>query len=66
MAIKKVKFEDIKKSRGRTNKAELDLLTDAQITEAVLSDEDSVIPTEKELKEFGTPKKRGFKDEKKD
>ena len=59
MGIERVKFEDIKKLKGRTSRKELDRLTDAQIKEAVLGDRDSAMPTEKELKEFERPKKRG-------
>lgn len=58
MAIKKVKFEDIKKSRGRTKKEDLDKITDKDIAESVLSDEDAVIPSDDELKEFKKPKER--------
>lgn len=58
MAIKKIKFEDIKKSKGRTKKEELDKISDKEISEAVLADKDSVIPTDKELKEFTKPKER--------
>lgn len=64
MAIKKIKFEDIKKSKGRTTKKELDKLTDSDIKEAVLSDKDSAMPTKDELKEFGEPKKRNISDDK--
>ena len=59
MGIKKVKLEDIKNLRGRTSKDELDKMSDTEIQEAVLGDKDSVIPTEKELQEFGKPKRRG-------
>ncbi|WP_293635239.1 hypothetical protein [Shewanella sp. CG12_big_fil_rev_8_21_14_0_65_47_15] len=38
--------------------SEVDALTDKDINEAVLSDPDSVVPTEKELEEFGKPKER--------
>lgn len=58
MAVKKVKLEDIKKSRGRTKKEDLDKITDSDINESVLSDKDSVVPTDKELEEFGKPKER--------
>jgi hypothetical protein len=63
MAIKKVKFEDIKRLRGRTTKEELDKMTDARIKQAVLSDRDAAMPTARELKEFGKPRKRGHKTE---
>ena len=62
MGIKRVKFEDITKSKGRTTKEELDKLTDANIKEAVFGDKDAVMPTEKELREF-EPKPRGMSDE---
>lgn len=65
MTIKKVKLKDISKSRGRTDKEQLDKLTDAQIAEAVLGDKDAVVPTEKELEEFSKPKPRESKDDKK-
>lgn len=52
MTMKRVNINDIAKSKGRTKKETLDKLSDAQIAEAVLSDTDSVIPTEEELKEF--------------
>ena len=64
MSIKKVKLDDIAKSRGRTSKETLDKITDRDISESVLSDKDSVIPTEKELKEFEAPKHRGRDNEK--
>ena len=66
MAIKKISLDNIKSSRGRTSKDELDKISDSQIAESVLSDEDSVIPTEKELKEFSVPKKREKSNEKND
>lgn len=64
MGIKRVKLEDIRKQKGRTSKEELEKISDAEIIEAVLADEDAVMPTEEELKEFGKPKERGRKDEK--
>ncbi len=64
MGIKRVKFEDIRKSKGRTTKKELDKLTDSDIKEAVLSDNDSAMPTKDELKEFVEPKKRNISDDK--
>ncbi|MGI9283651.1 MAG: hypothetical protein ACR2PX_29095 [Endozoicomonas sp.] len=65
MTVKKVKFEDIRKHKGRTTKKELDELSDTDIKEAVLGDKDSAMPTEDELKEFGTPKKRNISDDEK-
>lgn len=66
MTIRKVKLEDIAKYKGRTKKEELDSITDAEISESVLGDADSIVPTEKELDEFGKPKSRGKRDEKED
>lgn len=66
MTIRKVKLEDIAKSKGRTKKEELDSITDAEIAESVLGDADSAVPTEKELADFGVPKSRGKRDEKED
>ena len=59
MATNRVKFEDIKKLKGSTNKKQLDKLTDSEILERALSDRDSPVPTREELKEF---KKVGRKD----
>ena len=66
MAIKKISLDNIKSSRGRTSKDELDKISDSQIAESVLSDKDSVMPTEEELKEFSTPKNRERNNEKND
>lgn len=63
MGTKKVKLEDLKGSRGRTKKAELDRLSDADISENVLADMDSVVPTTEELGEFSQPKSRDKKNE---
>ena len=52
MAIKKINFDDIKNSKGKSKQGDLDKLTDAQINEAALSDPDSFIPTDEEMKEF--------------
>lgn len=58
MTVRKVSLDQIKYLKGKTKKSEVDDLTDKDINEAVLSDPDSVVPTEKELKEFGNPKER--------
>lgn len=58
MTLKKFSFDEIKNLKGKTKKSEVDSLTDKDITEAVLSDPDAVLPTEKELEEFKKPKDR--------
>ncbi|ELH7813319.1 hypothetical protein Q9F35_005194 [Vibrio harveyi] len=58
MTIKKVSIENLKFSRGQTDKKQLEALSDREINEAALSDPDSFVPTEKELEAFGTPKER--------
>ncbi|ELE6572951.1 hypothetical protein RMQ49_004447 [Vibrio parahaemolyticus] len=58
MTIKKVSIENLKFSRGQTDKEQLEALSDKEINESALSDPDSVVPTEKELETFGTPKER--------
>jgi len=52
MAIKRVKYEDIKKQKGRTTKEELDGMRDAEVIERAINDLDSPVPTETELNEF--------------
>jgi len=52
MAIKKVQLNEIKNSKGKTKKDDVDSLTDLQINEAALSDPDSAVLTDEELKEF--------------
>ena len=59
MATKKINFNDIKNSKGKTNKHDVESLTNTQINEAALSDPDSVVLTDEELKEC---KKVGKKD----
>lgn len=59
MTMKRVNYEDIKKQKGATKKEVLDKMTDAEIVEKTMSDPDSPVPTEKELKEF---KRVGRKD----
>ncbi len=58
MTLKKFSFEEIKNLKGKTKKSEVDSITDKDIAEAVLSDPDSTVPTEEELKEFTKPKER--------
>ncbi|EJR0963239.1 TPA: hypothetical protein I7203_21240 [Vibrio vulnificus] len=58
MTIKKVSIDNLKFSRGKTVKDQVDALSDKEIIEAALSDPDSVIPTEKELETFRIPKER--------
>ncbi|MCS6180046.1 hypothetical protein [Shewanella baltica] len=58
MTVRKVSLDQIKYLKGKTKKSEVDDLTDKDINEAVLSDPDSVVPTKKELEEFGKPKER--------
>ena len=54
----KVSFEQLKSSKGKTNKEKFDAINEYEILEAALSDPDSAIPTEEELKEFKKPKAR--------
>jgi hypothetical protein len=58
MATKKVSSEEAKKIKGTTNWNEVDKLTDKQIEEAAKEDEDSVLPTDEELKEFKSVRKK--------
>lgn len=58
MAIVKISLDEIKNLRGKTDKEKFDALTDSEILEAALSDPDSVVPTEEELKEFKKAKDR--------
>ena len=52
MTTKRIKFEDIKKQKGATDKHALDKMTDAEIAKRALGDRDTPVPTKKELKEF--------------
>ena len=52
MAIKKIQFDDIKNSKGKTKKEDVDSLSENQINEAAMSDPDTSIITDKELNEF--------------
>lgn len=49
--------EELKSKKGKTNFDKLRKTTDKDIEEQVKNDPDSVIPTEKELKEFKPVKK---------
>lgn len=49
--------EELKNKKGKTNFDKLRKTTDKDIEEQVKNDPDSVIPTEKELKEFKPVKK---------
>ena len=52
MAIKRIKFEDIKNSKGTTDKNIVDNMTEADIKRGILADIDSPNLTDEELKEF--------------
>lgn len=58
MTMRKVTLDQIKSLKGQTKKSDVDALTDKEINEAALSDPDSVVPTEEDLKKFTTPKER--------
>ncbi|MEI8704093.1 hypothetical protein [Pseudoalteromonas sp. B62] len=58
MTIVKVSFEQLKKSKGKTSKSEVEKISESEILESALNDPDSSIPTEEELKEFKKPKER--------
>jgi hypothetical protein len=59
MAIKRVTFDEIKNLRGSTKKEDLAKLKDHEINEAALADQDSAVPSDKDLSEF---KRVGVKD----
>lgn len=59
MAIKRIKFEDIEKSKGSTDKDVIDKMTEADIKRGILSDIDSPNLTDEELKEFKSVPKGG-------
>lgn len=52
MVTKKINLNEIKDSKGSTNENEVEALTNLQINEAALSDPDSAILTDEELKEL--------------
>ncbi|WDD98285.1 hypothetical protein [Thalassomonas actiniarum] len=59
MSIKRIKLEDIEKSKGTTDKAVIDNMTETDISEGILADIDSPNLTDKELKEFKQVPKEG-------
>jgi len=59
MAIKRIKLEDIEKSKGSTDKDVLDSMTEADIKRGILSDADSPNLTDEELEEFKSVPKGG-------
>lgn len=63
MAIRRVKLEDIEKSKGTTSKDVIDNMTEADISRGILSDIDSPNLTDEELKEF-KPVPKGGENEK--
>jgi len=63
MAIKRIKFEDIEKSKGSTDKDVVDKMTESDINRGILSDADSPNLTDEELKEF-RPVPKGGENEK--
>lgn len=52
MSVTRIKFEDIEKSKGSTDKKTVDKMTDKDISKGILSDVDSPNLTDDELKEF--------------
>lgn len=63
MAIKRIKFEDIEKSKGSTDKDVVDKMTETEIKRGILSDVDSPNLTDEELEEF-KPVPKGGENEK--
>lgn len=59
MAIKRIKYESIEKSKGSTDKDVIDKMTEADINRGILSDIDSPNLTDKELEEFKPVPKGG-------
>ncbi|WDE11044.1 hypothetical protein [Thalassomonas haliotis] len=59
MSIKRIKLEDVEKSKGTTDKAVIDNMTETDISEGILADIDSPNLTDKELKEFKQVSKEG-------
>lgn len=57
MSIKRIKFDDIKNSKGSSNKQEVDELTEKDINEAILKDPDTPNLLDSEINEFKKPKK---------
>lgn len=63
MVTKRIKFEDIEKSKGSTDKDVIDKMTEADIKRGILSDIDSPNLTDEELEEF-KPVPKGGENEK--
>ncbi|WP_226648101.1 hypothetical protein [Microbulbifer variabilis] len=63
MTVKRIKLEDIKKSRGSTDKKTVDSMTEADINKGIISDPDSPNLNDEELKEF-KPVPKGGENEK--
>ncbi|WP_281559508.1 hypothetical protein [Thalassomonas sp. RHCl1] len=59
MSIKRIKLEDVEKSKGTTDKAVIDNMTETDISEGILADIDSPNLIDKELKEFKQFPKKG-------
>jgi len=58
MTIKRIKFEDIPKSKGGTKKEDIDSLSQADIKKGILVDPDTPNLSDEDLKEFKKPKRR--------
>lgn len=63
MAIKRIKLEDIEKSKGSTDKKTVDNMTEADISRGILADIDTPNLTDEELKEFKPVPKGGENDQ---
>lgn len=59
MTIKRIKLEDIEKSKGTTDKDTVDKMTESDINRGILADEDSPNLTDEELDEFKPVPKGG-------
>jgi len=58
MAIKRVKLDDVKKLKSRTDYDRVDQMTDEEIERAAREDPDSALPTEEQLSEFHPARNR--------
>ena len=58
MATRRVKLEDVKKLKTRTDYDKVDQLTDDEVEKAAREDADSALPTEDELAQFKPARKR--------
>ncbi len=52
MATVQIKFEDILKSKGETDKTVVDIMSEADIKRGILADEDTPNLADEELDEF--------------